>query len=73
MFAKVIPRKGISEGDARKEGLQNWYPNPDKPNSAPYITNKSRFQDLWDSINGKKYPWESNPWVWCVAFKVITP
>lgn len=23
---------------------------------------------LWDSINGKKYPWASNPWVWVIEF-----
>ena len=28
------------------------------------------YRSLWDSINDKKYPWESNPWVWVVEFKV---
>lgn len=27
------------------------------------------FQSLWDSINGKKHPWSSNPWVWVYEFK----
>ena len=27
------------------------------------------FQWLWESINGKTYPWHSNPWVWVVEFK----
>lgn len=27
------------------------------------------FQTLWDSINGKKYPWSSNPFVWVIEFK----
>ena len=27
------------------------------------------FQSLWDSINAKKYPWASNPWVWIIEFK----
>jgi len=26
---------------------------------------------LWDSINGKKHPWASNPWVWCVEFERV--
>jgi hypothetical protein len=31
------------------------------------------FQSLWDSINGKKATWESNPWVWVIEFKVVKP
>ncbi len=23
---------------------------------------------FWDSINGKRCPWESNPWVWVISF-----
>jgi len=30
-----------------------------------------RFQVLWDSINGKKHPWLSNPWVWVISFKML--
>jgi hypothetical protein len=26
------------------------------------------FRTLWDGINGKKYPWKSNPWVWVYEF-----
>lgn len=32
------------------------------------------FRRLWDSINaGRGYAWESNPWVWCVSFRVVKP
>jgi hypothetical protein len=27
------------------------------------------FASLWDSINGKRASWESNPWVWAVEFR----
>lgn len=27
------------------------------------------FARLWDSINGKRAPWASNPWVWVVEFR----
>lgn len=27
------------------------------------------FRRLWESINGKKYPWSSNPLVWAIMFK----
>lgn len=26
---------------------------------------------LWDSINGKRAPWASNPWVWVVTFRRV--
>lgn len=37
--------------------------------------NLNDFQNLWDSINGKRpgYDWQSNPWVWAVSFKRIKP
>lgn len=32
------------------------------------------FQELWDSINQKSgFGWDSNPWVWIVAFQRIKP
>lgn len=30
-----------------------------------------KFRDLWNSINGKTHPWESNPWVWALTFRRI--
>ena len=27
------------------------------------------YKTLWDKINGKKYPWESNPLVWVIEFE----
>ena len=32
-------------------------------------TPREHFRHVWNSINGKKHPWESNPWVWVVGFK----
>lgn len=29
------------------------------------------FGHAWDKINGKKHPWDSNPFVWVVEFKQI--
>lgn len=31
------------------------------------------FKHLWQSINGKRAPWDSNPFVWVVAFRRVTP
>jgi hypothetical protein len=34
-------------------------------------THAKRFQWAWHSINGKRAPWASNPWVWVVSFERI--
>lgn len=63
---RVERLQDISEQDAIAEGLQDYYGK-----NAPYHANKVRYIDLWDEINGKKYPWDSNPWVWKITFKRI--
>jgi len=30
---------------------------------------RSAFRRLWDELNGKRASWDSNPWVWVVAFR----
>ena len=32
---------------------------------------KEAYERLWNKINGKKYPWETNPYVWAITFKKI--
>lgn len=53
----------ISEEDAIAEGVA----------FIKYLNANARFhfKELWNSINGKTHPWESNPWLWCIAFKRI--
>lgn len=29
------------------------------------------FKILWNSINGKKYPYDSNPWVWEISYELL--
>lgn len=33
---------------------------------------RESFAALWDSINGERASWASNPWVWRVAFQRLT-
>jgi hypothetical protein len=55
----------ISEEDARAEGIPAWT----SPEQA--FSPRVRFHELWDSINGKKAPWASNPWCWAVSFRKV--
>jgi len=80
---RVERLQDISDEDARKEGVQDichcgdyievhGYHSGHSPTPMDgYAANE--FSILWDSINTKRgYPWESNPWVWCISFKKIT-
>ena len=61
----------ISEKDVLAEGygLQPWHLNE---NGEPEGPRTAGFAELWDSINAKRgYPWEDNPWVWVVKFRVV--
>ncbi|MEC7121100.1 MAG: hypothetical protein VXW65_14530 [Pseudomonadota bacterium] len=51
----------ISEADAIAEGVEQGYG----------LRHVGFYQDIWDSINGKKHPWSDNPWVWVVEFKRV--
>lgn len=54
----------ISEADAIAEGVEIEV----RENGA-----LEPFRRLWDSINVKRAPWASNPYVWVIEFKRITP
>lgn len=53
----------ISRDDVQAEGVESkaWDSG----------LRKDAFSALWDSINGKRAPWASNPWVWVVEFKRV--
>jgi len=63
----------ISEADARAEGVEPAYSHRVYPSNeaAAVLTYCSGFHKLWDSINGKRAPWASNPWLWVLEFKRI--
>ena len=53
----------ISDEDVVAEGFEKVFP------VAGYMSRRLWYKNLWDSINGKKYPWSTNPWVWAITFK----
>ena len=58
----------ISEDDCESEGILFTYL---KGNPCRVGCNHNAYHELWDSINGKTHPWESNPWVWAISFKLL--
>lgn len=70
----------ISEDDAKAEGVRvlplqsgsgAWW-TADVDAGAPLHSRDpvDAFRKLWDSINGKRATWASNPWVWALSFEV---
>lgn len=37
----------------------------------PAYERPAAYSRLWDTLNGKKHPWASNPWVWVIEFKRV--
>lgn len=83
IFLKVLDVRverlnDISSGDCENEGL--WFYSSDyreeiciwrSSGEALKSVRLQFFKQLWDSINVKKHPWASNPWVWVIEFERI--
>ncbi len=70
---RVERLQGISEEDASAEGIggirdMQFAVALGNINAGACRLN---FIDHWDKINGKKYSWKDNPWVWVIEFKRI--
>lgn len=39
-----------------------------EPSDIGFSSPRAAFGNGWDSINGKRAPWASNPWVWVIRF-----
>ena len=76
----------ISAKDAVREGLERhddhptsitWrhYGDEEPPDPIDlwegWLNPINSFRTLWDSINGKRHPWSSNPWVWVIEFRKV--
>lgn len=65
------PLQDISEADAIAEGSQTPIPEMKPPMQACW-SERQAYKQIWDSINGKKAPWESNPTVHATEFRVVS-
>lgn len=63
---RVQQLQEISEEDAKAEGAE-WQ----MVTAESYIDARQDFAEKWDSINGKRAPWASNPWVWAISFRRV--
>jgi hypothetical protein len=64
--------QAISAEDAKAEGAKPIMPPilyPDEPISE--YDYRRGFQRVWNAINEKKNPWESNPLVWSISFRKV--
>lgn len=70
----------ITEEDAIAEGISRefafecngWVPSYADPDSGGYADYITGYRTLWNSLNAKRgFPWEKNPWVWIIDFKVV--
>jgi hypothetical protein len=76
---KVERLQDISEEDAIAEGYigleckhtYSEYGCTDCLNTGWIEPPTLDFMLHWNPINGKKYPWELNPWVWVIEFKTL--
>lgn len=78
---KVERLQDISEEDAIAEGVERdskvtwceaWKHYAPSTTEQWASTARDSYRTLWESINGKT-SWEKNPYVWCIAFKRLTP
>ena len=70
----------ITEEDARAEGIDPEKPLPASINGKPGLVHafgpdaaRRLFAALWDSINGDRGAWASNPWVLVFDFRRVRP
>ncbi len=76
---RVERLQDISEEDARAEGA-TYHDGRGIGHSGwrhdykdVHADARSSFARLWDSLNGKIHPWESNPWLWVIEFRRVRP
>lgn len=62
---RVERLQDISTDDAIAEGSRCG------SQSEGMFSHRHDFERIWDTINAKRAPWASNPWVWVVQFCVI--
>lgn len=67
----------ISEDDARFERVEFGTKQPalinGEPGHAAFFNARDAYAYRWEAINGKREPWKSDPFVWAISFRRVTP
>ena len=66
---RVERLQAIADADARAEGIDPATVDTHRPYRFGFSPRES-FAALWDSINGERASWSSNPWIWRIEFEV---
>lgn len=69
---KVERLQDITYSEIIAEGFTHFLTDEQQTDGEHRYRAKQFFAKFWDSINGKKHPWESNSWVWVIDFKSTT-
>lgn len=79
---RVERLQALSTADAMAEGIPQTageavalglFPEDGPGHEWDNRTSVENFAALWERINGKRDPWDSNPFVWSIAFKRTAP
>jgi hypothetical protein len=64
---RVERLQDISEDDAKAEGMD---PSPQRFGWDGWEY-RTAFARLWEDLNGRRYAWGSNPFVWVLSFRRV--
>ena len=72
---KVERVQDVSEGDAKAEGVEMEGTGTGRidvhGHEIEQESYKLGFSTIWERLNAKRAPWDSNPWVVAVSFSVV--
>lgn len=60
----------ITEADAIAEGVEPYHRQGTSMEPGCHVSARTRFGMAWDTINGNRGSWASNPWLWVITFSI---
>lgn len=66
---RVQRLQDISEEDAKAEGVA--LTETVREARVWHASHRAAFAGLWEILNAKRAPWDSNPWTWAITFRQV--